>query len=291
MSPGGAVSPQSKRAAKGVTFYTVAPGRESRGISGTGTRRARRPCGGASNMPRRGSRRWFVPPRNQSMAVIAGRFSIFGPMPTPTERNAILFLGALACMGGGVRALRSHEIPPPTAAEHRALEAQIAAVDSTRHARPAPRKPARGARDSARKQTKATAITPPTAAGIAPRAAAGINPPAAIGIAPRRTMTQAHPAPTPAHRLDLDAATAAEIQALPGIGPTLAARIVADRDSNGPFGSLEQLCRVKGMGPATTGHIDSLVSFSGAPRGASHAPAALSGCGVAGRKQKSVRPP
>src|ERR1044072_3005494 len=71
MSPGGAVSPQSKRAAKGVTFYTVEPGRESRGISGTGTRRARRPCGGASNMPRRGSRRWFVPPRNQSMAVIA----------------------------------------------------------------------------------------------------------------------------------------------------------------------------------------------------------------------------
>jgi hypothetical protein len=41
-------------------------------------------------------------------------------------------------------------------------------------------------------------------------------------------------------------ATEKEIEALRHIGPTLAKRIVADRDSFGPFGSMDGLKRVKG---------------------------------------------
>jgi DNA uptake protein ComE-like DNA-binding protein len=50
--------------------------------------------------------------------------------------------------------------------------------------------------------------------------------------------------PKPAGRLDLDVATEKEIESLRYVGPALAKRIVADRDSFGPFGSMEGLTRV-----------------------------------------------
>jgi competence protein ComEA len=51
--------------------------------------------------------------------------------------------------------------------------------------------------------------------------------------------------------VDLNAATAADLDALPGIGPVLAQRIVEHRERNGPFRSVEQLDDVPGIGPAT----------------------------------------
>ncbi len=49
--------------------------------------------------------------------------------------------------------------------------------------------------------------------------------------------------------LDLNTADAEALQALPGVGPTLAERIVADRDAHGPFRTPEDLLRVPGIGP------------------------------------------
>jgi competence ComEA-like helix-hairpin-helix protein len=66
--------------------------------------------------------------------------------------------------------------------------------------------------------------------------------------------------------IDLDIATADQIETLRGIGPGLAKRIVADRDSLGPFGSLEELKRVNGVGPKLAAKIDSSVTFSLLPR-------------------------
>jgi competence ComEA-like helix-hairpin-helix protein len=51
--------------------------------------------------------------------------------------------------------------------------------------------------------------------------------------------------------LDLNTATEAELQRLPGVGPALARRIVAHRDSVGGFCSLAHLDDVRGIGPAT----------------------------------------
>jgi competence protein ComEA len=62
--------------------------------------------------------------------------------------------------------------------------------------------------------------------------------------------------------IDLDVASADEIEKLPGIGPSLAKRIVADRTANGPFGCLQGLDRVKGVGPALLSRLDSLATFS-----------------------------
>jgi competence ComEA-like helix-hairpin-helix protein len=82
---------------------------------------------------------------------------------------------------------------------------------------------------------------------------------------PKREKKQKAP-PKPAGPVDLDVATEKEIEGLRHIGPTLAKRIVADRDSFGPFGSMEGLKRVKGVGPSMVGKLDSAVTFSLVPR-------------------------
>lgn len=51
--------------------------------------------------------------------------------------------------------------------------------------------------------------------------------------------------------VDVNTASAAELAGLPGIGPALAARIVAWRERNGRFGSAEALEAVPGIGPST----------------------------------------
>ena len=61
--------------------------------------------------------------------------------------------------------------------------------------------------------------------------------------------------------IDINRATALEIEALPGIGPKLARQIVEDRTANGPFRSPEDLQRVKGIGQAKLEQIKDLIVF------------------------------
>ena len=65
----------------------------------------------------------------------------------------------------------------------------------------------------------------------------------------------------PVGRIDPNRASVAELVRLPGIGPALAGRIVADRDQRGPFGSAEGLRRVRGIGPKTLDRIRGFLSF------------------------------
>jgi competence protein ComEA len=60
--------------------------------------------------------------------------------------------------------------------------------------------------------------------------------------------------------VDLNAAGAAELDALPGIGPVLAQRIVDYRTRNGPFTSVDQLDDVPGIGPAIFAELAPLVT-------------------------------
>ncbi|TLF47873.1 ComEA family DNA-binding protein [Halomonas urmiana] len=51
--------------------------------------------------------------------------------------------------------------------------------------------------------------------------------------------------------IDINAADAALLAELPGIGPSKASAIVEDREANGPYESAEDLTRVSGIGEVT----------------------------------------
>jgi competence ComEA-like helix-hairpin-helix protein len=54
--------------------------------------------------------------------------------------------------------------------------------------------------------------------------------------------------PWPDMQIDLNTASPAELEVLPGIGPRLAERITADRAAHGPFATVDELTRVSGIG-------------------------------------------
>lgn len=66
-------------------------------------------------------------------------------------------------------------------------------------------------------------------------------------------------ASAPGGLVDLNAATVDELDTLPGIGPVTAAAIVAWRDANGKFTSIDQLGDVDGIGPARLEKLRDLV--------------------------------
>ncbi|OBH62077.1 hypothetical protein A5685_02090 [Mycobacterium colombiense] len=92
--------------------------------------------------------------------------------------------------------------------------------------------------------------------------------PTALGSSVATGTTPTSKAPTPApgsvkpkpgQAVDLNTATVAELDALPGVGPVTAAAIVAWRQSNGKFTSVDQLADVEGIGPARLEKLRALV--------------------------------
>ena len=59
--------------------------------------------------------------------------------------------------------------------------------------------------------------------------------------------------------LNINTATAPELEMLPGIGPSLAQKIVEYREKNGPFHKPEDITRVSGIGPAKFEQIQELI--------------------------------
>jgi competence protein ComEA len=63
----------------------------------------------------------------------------------------------------------------------------------------------------------------------------------------------------PAAPLQLSVATAEQLDALPGVGPATAAKIVAYREEHGPFHAVDDLVGVPGIGPAKLAALEGLV--------------------------------
>jgi DNA uptake protein ComE-like DNA-binding protein len=157
---------------------------------------------------------------------------------TPTERRALAVIAAIAALGVVARVVKSrHARPAPTAAEVLALDQQIARV---REARTGSRSGG-GRPKTARRATSAESTR---------------NQPTSR---PKREVV-------PPPLVDLDTASAAIIEALPWIGPSLAARIVESRDKCGPFGSMEELTRVYGIGEGMAKRLAPHVTFSTSSR-------------------------
>lgn len=131
----------------------------------------------------------------------------------------------------------------------RALTEQQRAVDSALQLRTVKggRTKSRGVRDSS-----ASVRSPRAPQGRTGSARAGNSTDYAGSVIPKVTPP-----------VDINRATAEELEVLPRVGPALARRIVERRTSHGPFRSLDDLRHVRGIGPATARLVAPLVTFSG----------------------------
>jgi competence protein ComEA len=91
--------------------------------------------------------------------------------------------------------------------------------------------------------------------------------PAAVPApAGRQTQTSdAGRAPSPTRPLDINRADATDLQALPGVGPVLARRIVAHRETRGPFRNPADLLQVPGVGAKRFARLEGLIHTAEAP--------------------------
>lgn len=195
-------------------------------------------------------------------------------MPTPSEQKALAFVAIVILLGGAVRVLRAGSATP-TENEQQGIARQAHASDSAAASQSSKSKgKARGRKprtaDTLPHVVGGVASVPPTyARPDQPFAKSpyGYPPPGPrIDIDARPSKAPASNAPaTRTAAIDIEHATADEIEKLPRIGPAMARRIVANRDSFGAFKSPSGLRRVKGVGPATLERLTPLIRFGASP--------------------------
>jgi competence ComEA-like helix-hairpin-helix protein len=97
-----------------------------------------------------------------------------------------------------------------------------------------------------------------------PTARQPVGPSAAAAPGSLHALHPAEPTSVPAdpRPLDINRASLDELTRLPGVGPSLAGRILAERDRRGRFESPEALRYVLGMGPKKLAAIRALVTVS-----------------------------
>jgi competence protein ComEA len=76
-------------------------------------------------------------------------------------------------------------------------------------------------------------------------------------------VTPASAAPELAGTININTATAAELDLLPGVGPSIAAKVLAYRESRS-FGDVTHLLRVKGIGRKTFKKLKPFLTTDGA---------------------------
>jgi competence protein ComEA len=177
---------------------------------------------------------------------------------TAQERQALWFLLALTLLGAGVRVVRSRDDRSGITADSAGLAHQLAAVDSAVDGRIRPRPKGRKRAPDRGSQSSGASAAGSLDISAIPR-----------GASRGSLNATAMPVSGP---VDLDVAGQAEIEALPWVGPALARRILANRESCGAFGSIDGLQRVPGVGAVIAERLSERVTFSGSPRHPSTVP-------------------
>ena len=213
-------------------------------------------------------------------------------MPTQSEQKALAFVAMVLLLAGAVRVVRAGgPAQEPSRTEQQGLARQAFAANSAAVAQQTAKAASRAKSSQKGRKTKGPRFVAPRGRDTVPKVVGGVAsvpwndrlgfpPPApridivgssadtATAGAARRKGSKSRrggegpQAGRPAGPIDLDTATEDAIETLPRVGPALAHRIVANRDSLGPFRSIDGLRRVKGIGPATIALIGPLVTFS-----------------------------
>jgi DNA uptake protein ComE-like DNA-binding protein len=175
-------------------------------------------------------------------------------MQMRSDQKALMFLGAVAVLGAGVRVVRASAGDARPASQP-ALDRQVKAADSAAYAGRAGR--AGRGRGGGARQGRGRGARSRSAADTSKRK--------------RDSLARASSAPLDRQgyiggKLDLDVATLAQLDSLPGVSLLMARRIVLDRMAHGPFVTRDGLRRVSGAGEFFLSRIDSLVTFSGTVR-------------------------
>lgn len=158
---------------------------------------------------------------------------------TPTPRATATLAAIVVDVRGAVAKPGVYTLPPGS----RVQDALALAGDVLSHAE------TRGI-NLARKLNDGEQIYVPTVAE------ATLTPAAALTKGERQpTATK-----TPLGKININTATVAELDVLPGIGPSIAQRIVDYRTQNGPFKKIEDLKKVRGIGDALFEQVKDLVT-------------------------------
>jgi len=95
----------------------------------------------------------------------------------------------------------------------------------------------------------------------------------------------------PAHPIDLNHATAAELQQVPGIGPVTARAILQFREKSGPFRSVDELRSIPGIGPKRLAHMRPYLTVAPARPGERQMPKSPRPGANVGRRGPDVEAP
>jgi len=203
---------------------------------------------------------------------------------TPEERRALLALLALLLLGQAVAVWEEHRRTQPDAELSAWLERLTAARADTAAAGRVSGVDGDSASDpgggQGREAPGSSSRTEEPGTSAAPRSDAPADDPSeptdrwsATDSARVEPAAAIPPGVLERGRLLLNAASAPDLEELPGIGPEMAQRILDDRRRRGPFRTPEDLRRVPGIGPKKLARIAPLVtcqpgpSLPAAPRG------------------------
>lgn len=102
---------------------------------------------------------------------------------------------------------------------------------------------------------RAAATPPPQGGSLTPPT---VPPPGTAGQPAAPTPTAST---SPAGPVNINTAGVADLDALPGIGPAIAQRVIDYREANGPFQTVEELAEVRGISEAMVAELRPLITL------------------------------